>query len=355
MRLRGLACYNSSHAPHRVNPLSGSFYRWGFFFLLMSNNRSTRQSLPVPQNFAKQFHDENSLVQQLLDRGLICFDVSVLCSILRTIGYYRLTGYLYPFRKSNDEAYEDGTTLEKIWRIYSFDRRLRLCVMDALARIEVAFRAKVMQYHSAFCNGDPFAYCDPTAMPGLRGSRFSEFLDAMDKAINQAASANDPAVIHHNQLYGRSKVPVWVLMENLSFGDVGKYYEALPPLVQQQVANEFGIWPGAFRGWVNLLRRVRNICAHQGRLWNRKINMSISYSFGNSQSLADLYACVSIQSALRYTTLFTALSLCAWMLKSIRPESKWKERVKKLLDDYSDISLADMGFPSNWRQLRLWQ
>ena len=83
--------------------------------------------------------------------------------------------------------------------------------------------------------------------------------------------------------------------------------------------------------------------------------MSISYSFGNSQSLADLYACVSIQSALRYTTLFTALSLCAWMLKSIRPESKWKERVKKLLDDYSDISLADMGFPSNWRQLRLWQ
>lgn len=321
----------------------------------MSHNRLVRQPLPLPRNFAKRFHDENDLVQRLIGRGLVCPDENELRRILRTVGYYRLTGYLYPFRKPNADDYVDGTTLKQIWRLYSFDRRLRLSVMDALARIEVALRAKIMQHHSTYCNGDPFGYCDPAAMPGLNNARFIGFLESVDKAIMQAAAANDPAVVHHNALYGQSKVPVWVLMENLSFGDVGTYYQFLPPIVQQQVANEFGIWPSAFRGWVNLLRRVRNICAHQGRLWNRKINSPISYAFGNTAALSDLYSCVSIQSTLNYTTLFTALSLCEWMLRRIRPESMWKQRVKDLLDEYSDIPLADMGFPANWRQLALWQ
>jgi len=227
--------------------------------------------------------------------------------------------------------------------------------MDALARIEVALRAKIMQHHSAFCNGNPFAYCDPASMPGLNRERFASFLNSVDKAIVQASAANDPAVAHHNALYGQSKVPVWVLMENLTFGDVGTYYQFLPSGVQQRVANEFGIWPSVFRGWVNLLRRVRNICAHQGRLWNRKINSPISYAFGNAPALADLYECVSIQSALNYTTLFTALSLCEWMLRAIRPESEWKRRVKDLLGEYSDMPLGDMGFPADWQQLALWQ
>ena len=320
----------------------------------MSQNKTSKQPLLLPKNYAKRFHDENDLIQRLVDRGLVCDDVDELRRILRTVGYYRLTGYLYPFRKPNNEEYEDDTTLHKIWRLYSFDRRLRLSVMDALARIEVALRAKIMQYHSQYCNGDPFCYCDESAMPGLNSARFFGFLDSVDKAIKQAAAANDPAVVHHNRQFGQSKVPIWVLMENLSFGDVGTYYQLLPSIVQQQVANEFGIWPSAFRGWVNLLRRVRNICAHQGRLWNRKINSPISYAFSNTAALADLYACVSIQSNLNYTTLFTALSLCEWMLKTIRPESKWKERIIRLLEEYSEIPITDMGFPSNWQELALW-
>lgn len=62
-----------------------------------------------------------------------------------------------------------------------------------------------------------------------------------------------------------------------------------------------------------------------------------------------------IQMSLRHTTLFSVMSLCAWLLRQVRPESQWRERVKKLLDDYSDVSLSAMGFPDDWREYALWK
>ena len=55
------------------------------------------------------------------------------------------------------------------------------------------------------------------------------------------------------------------------------------------------------------------------------------------------------------TTLFTVMSMCCWLLQRIRPESKWRERVKALLDDYPDVSLSSMGFPANWLSFSLWK
>ena len=56
-----------------------------------------------------------------------------------------------------------------------------------------------------------------------------------------------------------------------------------------------------------------------------------------------------------YTTVFSVLSICAYMLRSIRPQSKWTSRVKSLLADYPEVPLVAMGFPSNWQTLALWK
>ena len=221
-----------------------------------------KQKLPLPQGYTRKFETEDFLVQRLVARGLKVTSEDELRKILRAIGYYRLTGYLYPFRKVASDDYEQGTTLDKVWRLYSFDRRLRLLVTDALARIEVAVRARVMECHSLAFGGNPFAYCDPLAMPSLKQTQFDEFEEFVDRAILQAKNANDPAVAHHVAKFGNTKTPVWMLMENLSFGDVVRYYRGCPKQVQMQIANGFGVWPGLFNNWLDILRRVRNTCAH---------------------------------------------------------------------------------------------
>jgi abortive infection bacteriophage resistance protein len=85
--------------------------------------------------------------QKLLSRGLIAVE-SVLIQRLNSVSYYRISGYLHPFIKSGENGekqYREGTTLDIVWNRYCFDRRLRLLVLDAVERIEVSTRAKLVE------------------------------------------------------------------------------------------------------------------------------------------------------------------------------------------------------------------
>jgi len=72
----------------------------------------------------------------LISRGLLA-DRDILIATLQNVNYYRLSGYLYPFRNT-DDSFLDGTTLNIVWRRYRLDRRLRFLLLDAIERVEVA-------------------------------------------------------------------------------------------------------------------------------------------------------------------------------------------------------------------------
>lgn len=80
------------------------------------------------------------------ERGLIA-DRDCLIAHLADIGYYRLSGYWYNFKRKpvsdedgeKDERFVEGTTFEQVWKLYVFDRQFRLVVLDAIERIEVFF------------------------------------------------------------------------------------------------------------------------------------------------------------------------------------------------------------------------
>jgi len=52
----------------------------------------------------------------LISRGLIA-ERNQLIQTLEVVNYYRLSGYLYPYRSNNgqDDDFQPGTTLEKVW------------------------------------------------------------------------------------------------------------------------------------------------------------------------------------------------------------------------------------------------
>ena len=90
-------------------------------------------------------------LQQLKDRGLVIDNDDFALSQLRTISYYRLSAYWLPFRKIEREVvlsddFEEGPQFTGVIRLYEFDPRLRLLVMDAIERIEVYART-LFTYH----------------------------------------------------------------------------------------------------------------------------------------------------------------------------------------------------------------
>jgi abortive infection bacteriophage resistance protein len=71
--------------------------------------------------------------ENLISRGL-CADKNTLLNILQHVNYYRLSGYLYPY-KNSDGSFKAKTTFEEVWKHYNFDRNLRLLVLDAVEKI----------------------------------------------------------------------------------------------------------------------------------------------------------------------------------------------------------------------------
>lgn len=80
-------------------------------------------------------------VDRLADRGVEVGDRGQAVLLLEAIGYYRLTGYLYPFRESETyldngrervrvlSSYRTGTHLRHAADVIDFDRQLRMLVM----------------------------------------------------------------------------------------------------------------------------------------------------------------------------------------------------------------------------------
>ena len=58
--------------------------------------------------FDRKVEREDTLVGKLLSRGLVVSDELQLRKIIRLVGYYRLTGYLYPFRQEGGEGMSKG-------------------------------------------------------------------------------------------------------------------------------------------------------------------------------------------------------------------------------------------------------
>jgi abortive infection bacteriophage resistance protein len=61
---------------------------------------------------------------QLIKRGM-AGDRTLMIERLRSVNYYRLSGYWFPFRQP-DSSFTPGLQFETVWRRYAFDRRLRI-------------------------------------------------------------------------------------------------------------------------------------------------------------------------------------------------------------------------------------
>ena len=118
----------------------------------------------------------------LLSRGLQA-DKAVLISRLQAVNYYRLSAYLFPFRQKSNDNFNENTILDPVWKHYTFDRQLRILVMDSIERIEVAVRTQLAYYFSHHYGA--FGYLNKAFFPKLNIEDHKRWLDDMKIEIVQ--------------------------------------------------------------------------------------------------------------------------------------------------------------------------
>jgi len=284
-------------------------------------------------------------VELLISRGMTG-DAECIANRLAMANYYRLSGYWFPFRTIEDK-FRPGTCFETVWRRYTFDRHLRLLVMDALERIEITLRTQ-LAYHHAHGHG-PFAYFDdPLSLPKLNAKDRQKF---QSRLLEEIERSREPFMNHFRRTYGSEHPapPVWCAIEVISFGSLVTLYRNTTRKVKKAVSDVFGVPSEVLESWILALNTVRNLCAHHARLWNKELGVKPRIPLRNH------YPQWHEPVAIGPERVFGILSICKHCLDRIAPQSQWPERMQNLLADYPEIPIPEMGFPTNWEDSPIWK
>jgi abortive infection bacteriophage resistance protein len=173
--------------------------------------------------------------QRLLDRGLIA-DKQNLIQRLTVVNYYRLSGYLFPFRDKQSDAFLPGTDLNTVWDRYCFDRRLRVLLLDAIERVEVAVRTQVV-HHFSQAHG-AFGHTIEANLPRLEVAKYIEWREGL---IEETQRSKEAFKEHFFKKYGdqHQNLPIWMLCELMSMGSMLNFYKGVSKSIQDLVAGHF--------------------------------------------------------------------------------------------------------------------
>ncbi|AEJ39088.1 Abi family protein [Sulfobacillus acidophilus TPY] len=251
---------------------------------------------------------------------------------LRHINYYRLSGYMLPFKQSKENVYDEGTSLERILRIYDFDHRLRNLLLSLLEHIEISARTSIA-YHLAHKHG-PLCYENHKLFINL--DRHQKLLEAIEKSIKDARAGHEPFIIHHDNRYD-GKLPIWSLVEVLSFGTLSKLYANLANEDKKIISKTyFGIPPLYFESWLRNLSYIRNICAHHSRIYHHPLTHQ-----------PKLYADDKM-----YNGIFASILIAGVLCPRDRDWVAFRGGLESLVEEYEDsIDLNHIKFPPDWKDV----
>ncbi|WP_269458354.1 Abi family protein [Pseudomonas granadensis] len=98
--------------------------------------------------FDKPVIDVPAQIALLKQRGLRIQNEARAHRFLEAVSYFRLTPYMRTFqqKEDHDHPFRNGVGFKDLTRLYEFDRRLRLLVIDAIERVEVAVRSRISDH-----------------------------------------------------------------------------------------------------------------------------------------------------------------------------------------------------------------
>lgn len=280
----------------------------------------------------------------LKSRGMQVADEAAFMRHLEAVGFYRLCAYWHPF-KNSDSSFIPGTTFEDVWCRYVFDRHLRLSVMDAIERVEVAVRTALVT--ELVMRHGPFAHVELGTFPMANPAVHARFLDDLRA---EAMRSKEPFVEKFRANYDEfPDLPTWAATETMTFGQMFTLFKMCERRIQGAVARRYGVAGPVLLSWLQTLNYVRNICAHHARLWNRELaikpvipDLKNAPAWHNPTPIAN-------------NRTFVVLTLLRCLLVQVAPQSGWRDRLFALCDRFDKVPPADLGMGPGWREHPLWK
>lgn len=299
----------------------------------------------------KTFQETRVQIGLLKSRGVTIKNKRYAKWLIRDVNYYNLiNGYKEPFLKGGTayEQYLPGTTLEEIYAMYEFDRKLRIITLEYILEIEKSAKSLI-----AYCFSKAHGHKNYLRLENFDTQGRNKYHQVCDllSSLYKKISLNidkDPSISHY--VDDKNYIPLWVLVNSISMGDISKFYSNMIQKEREDVARrlKWGIRENQLASCLFFLATIRNRCAHDERL----------YSYASHTNLCSnkYFSYFHISSA---TNNYFAVMAAFKMLLNNKRYTAYQSQIEGLFDELSRRLTTIptgrirnmMGMPNNWRRL----
>ena len=265
-------------------------------------------------------------IQLLKTRNLIIKDETYALQKLQHISYYRLSAYFLPFYIQKDK-FLDGITFQEIIELYHFDKKLRIITFSAIEKIEIFLRTSIAYNFSKVHT--PFAYMDKNNFC-CEDKDYDWLIEDIKK---ETKWSKETFVKHFKEKYSQEDLPIWMVVETISFGTLSKLYTMLSPQTEKLILNGIDLPSFVFKNWLHVFSYVRNISAHHSRLWNRQFVIKAKMPRHKKEF-----------KGMINDRFYTFAMMTTYILNTINDTFDFEKELNKLFEKYPNIDKKAMGF-----------
>ena len=293
--------------------------------------------------YPKRVLSTQQQLQTYITSGMVVSSVDEATEALATIGYYRLRGYCFHLYDNRTKQYVPNTNFSDILKLYQFDTELSHLLFGLSTAIEVGLRVHLSE--ALLIHQDALALHDPQY---FRDKKL--FWKNVSTLSNEIARSND-VFISHNYRNHNGLIPIWAAVEVMSFGNLSKIIKNLKTgqgssasvllqHYQYKSKRQNLVTPSLqmFSSWTQAVSILRNMCAHNSRIYNRTISTHLQIpAVDQTVPLVQHNGLYQVVLAMKY----------------LRPtDDIWKKFVSNLTALFQKydaiIDLNRINFPADW-------
>lgn len=230
-------------------------------------------------------------------------------------------------------------TFDEIYALYSFDKNIKYLFLKYSLEIETQIKSLMANQISKVYGIQDY----------LKDSNLDEQFDSETKNKLIERINNDiedeykvhSAITHYRDKY--DFIPPFVLTKILTLGVVSRYYGLLKQSDRQAIAKYFKLSDNLLKQILKNLTLIRNICAHNDRLYCFRSKSYLSYKEINKSYISND----------NETNLYMIMTTMKYFLKNDYEtlEKEIKNEINELDKNLTSINISDilniMGFPTN--------
>jgi len=299
----------------------------------------------VPYSIA----DQIALLKQ---RGMQIKDEKSAQHFLENISYYRLKGYWWDMQSDFTlHTLKPNTLFEDIIDRYNFDRHLRIILFDAIERIEIALRTKMI-YHLSMSYGGLW-YLNSELFE-ISGNNLTSYNNTILDLKKEFSRSQEIFIKDHKHRHPLQDADAWKILEVASLGTLSKLYKILKHQLPEKaiIANEMGLnLHSELSSWLESITYIRNIIAHHSRLWSRNLVKVPMSNLNNPISIWLDLPLLPVQQKKPFLIISAMIYLC----NQVTPNHQIKNKILKLFADNLNVPIYKLGFLNNWQNQGLWK